>query len=438
MRPSELLLEAKSLFRRIFRIPDPWKAFRDYERQIHPTTWADQPAILGWLDRVAPATESLPDPALDPASPDPLVRLFAHLWPDLKRQFAGKHASRASCLRTIIHLPPFALAPAAHSLFQNLGQGLMFCGVPVAFWEHWGSGPSLARLLDEYQPGILLSIDHRWYGTDPAVGRESVEAIREYRRGRRLITGLACHHFPTDPAVLDRNVGDALALGVDFIYSCHASEFVLTKYRPFTDRGLRILSVEFGANPILFHPVPGGIERNLNFVYLASCNAEKWERETVYLSRVFHNHPGLILGPGWPRTVASSLPPHQLKFLYARAKVGVNLHVPFQINDPTELNERAYNLAACGVPQLMDNPALLPQRFGPKSVYSAINPDEYYRLFRHILAHPAEAAERAANALTDVLSRNTVFHRADQLIEFIGELDRESISPPGRSGESAR
>ena len=143
-------------------------------------------------------------------------------------------------------------------------------------------------------------------------------------------------------------MGDARTLGVDFIYSFHASEFVRTQYRPFTDRGFRVLSVEFGANPILFHPLPGGTERDLNFVYLASCNAEKWERETQYLSKVFHNHPGLILGPGWPRTTVSSLPPHQLRFLYARAKVGVNLHVPFQIAEPTELNERAYNLAACG------------------------------------------------------------------------------------------
>src|SRR5262249_24063464 len=155
----------------------------------------------------------------------------------------------------------------------------------------------------------------------------------------------------------------------DFFYSFQAEAFVRTRYRPFTDRGFRVLSLEFGANPIQFHPV-AGIERDLNFVFLASNNAEKWEREIAFFARVFHNHPGVILGPGWRRRTASHLPPHQLRFLYARAKVGVNLHVPFQIADPTELNERAYNLAASGVPQLMDNPALLPERFGPGCVYS--------------------------------------------------------------------
>ena len=111
MRPRELLLEAKSLVRRILRIPDPWKAFRDYERQIHPTTWADQPTILEWLDRVATTTKPLADPALDPTSPDPLVRLFAGLWPALKGQFGAKYANRQSGLRTVIHpyLPSISL-----------------------------------------------------------------------------------------------------------------------------------------------------------------------------------------------------------------------------------------------------------------------------------------------------------------------------------------
>jgi hypothetical protein len=172
-----------------------------------------------------------------------------------------------------------------------------------------------------------------------------------------------------------------------------------------------------------------GVERDLNYVFLASNNAEKWEREIAFLRRVFHNHAGVILGPGWPRTTATMLPPHQLRFLYARAKVGVNVHVPFQIADPTEINERAYNLAAAGAPQLMDNPALLPERFGPDCVYSAATPEEYYRLFQRILANPAEAAERAANALDRVLTRDTVFHRADRLVAFVGELDRAPGAP---------
>lgn len=429
MRPRELLLEAKSLVRKLLGIPDPWKAFRDYERRIRSETWTGQPAVLRWLEEVAPIAASPPRPVLDPTSSDPLVRLFALRWSELEKQFAGKHASLANEFRVLIHLPPFPIAAAGYSLFQNLGQGLTFCGVPVAFWEHWGGGPPLAQLLDEFRPGVLLSIDHRWYGPNPPVGQDSIEAVREYRRKNRLILGLSCNHFPTDPVILDRNIADATSLGVDFFYSFQAEPFVSTKYRPFIDRWFRVLSLEFGANPLQYHPVPG-IERDLNFVYLAANNAEKWERETKYLRRVFHTYPGLILGPGWPRTTVAQLPPHQLRFLYARAKVGINLHVPFQIADPTELNERAYNLAACGTPQLMDRPALLPNRFSEAAIFSADTPDQYIDLFEHILAHPEEAAERGRRSMGEVLDNHTVFHRADTLIRFLARCEDRSTSKP--------
>ena len=254
------------------------------------------------------------------------------------------------------------------------------------------------------------------------VGQDAVEAVRAYRRGRRLTFGLTYNQFPKDRAVLSRQLDTAAALGVDFFVSYLAPPAVRARYGRFAVRGFPVFSLEFGANPVLFHPV-SGVERDLNFVYLASTNFEKCERVAEFLAVVFRDHPGMIFGPGWPRGVVAQFPDHQLSYLYARAKVGINLHVPFQIEDVTELNERAYNLAASGVPQLMDNPALLPDRFGPKSVYSAATPDEYYRLFRHMLAHPNEAAERAANAMDEVLGRHTVFHRADHLIEHLRQVD---------------
>jgi hypothetical protein len=415
------MLEAKSLVRKFLGIADPWKAFRDYERRIHPDTWAAQPAILDWLKFVAPHPGPSDRPTLEPTASDHLVRLFAVRWADLERQYAGKHARRADELRVLIHLPPFDVASATYSLLQNLGDGLTFLGVSVGYWEHWDGGTPLGQRLHEFRPTVLMSVDHRWYGPVPAVSCEALEAVWKYRRRRPLILGLSCNQFPSDQAILRRNMAYARELGADFFYSYQTASFVRDRYRPFTDAGFPVLSLEFGANPLRFHPVPG-VERDLNFVYLASCNFEKWEREAVFLARVFHHYPGLILGPGWPRTTAPILPTHQLRFLYARALVGINLHVPFQIADPTELNERAYNLAVSGTPQLMDNPALLPARFGPESVYSARTPEEYYRLFLHILGHPDEARARAANALEDVFRGHTVMHRADHLVAFLDSL----------------
>jgi hypothetical protein len=413
-----LVLESKSLVRRVLGIPDPWKQFRDFERRIRPETWAAQPAALEWLARTTPPPSDRP--VLAPNSPDPVVRRFADLWGGLEREFAGKYAGRSD-LRVLIHLPPVGLAAAAYSLFQNLARGLSFLGVPVAFWEHWGTGTALGPVLDEFRPSVLLSIDHRWFGASPPVGTDSVRAVRDYRRGRRLAMGLTCPYFPTGAGEIRVRAEAARTAGADFFYSFQTDAFIRQKYRAFVDLGFRILSLEFGANPLVFYPVDG-VPRDLDFVYLASCNAEKWPREVAYLSRVFHEHTGLILGPGWPRSAAQWVRPDDLRLLYARAKVGVNLHVPFQIDDPTELNERAYNLAASGTPQLMDNPALLPERLGADAVYSAADPDEYHRLFRRMLADPDEARGRAVLALERVLVRDTVFHRADRLVGFVDDF----------------
>jgi len=417
-RVRALALEAKSVVRRLLGLPDPWKTFRDFERAIHPGTWGRQGEILNWLAAVAPDTRPREQPDLAPDSPDPVVRGFAAHWARLEREFRGKHAARAGDARFLVHLPPFAVNPAGHSLFRNLGQGLAFCGLPVEYWE---PAAPLADRLVGFRPTVLVSIDHLWYGPAPEVGAEAVAAVREYRRRGRLSLVLSCNHFPEEPGVLGRRLDEARALGVDGFFSFQAEPFVRTKYRPVTARGFPVLSLEFGANPLVFFPVPG-IERDLDYVYLASTNFEKWQRVAAFLSEVFRSHPGVIFGPGWPRAAVAQLPDHHQRYLYARARVGVNLHVPFQIAAPTELNERAYNLAACGTPQLMDNPALFPDRLGPVGAFSAATPEDYFRLFRFALENPSAAAERAVNAQAAVLGGHTVFHRADRLVAFLDGL----------------
>jgi spore maturation protein CgeB len=174
--------------------------------------------------------------------------------------------------------------------------------------------------------------------------------------------------------------------------------------------------LEFGANPLVYCPVPA-VTRDLNYVFLGSCHFEKLDRYWAYLKNVFAGWPGFIAGPGWKYARYIQLPEEFHRYLYARAKVGLNLHVPFQIDAPSELNERAYNLAAAGVPQLMDFPKLLPQRLGENSVYAARSPQEYLQMFHRILANPEEALDRASMAMEQVLSRHTVFHRAEAFID---------------------
>jgi hypothetical protein len=57
------------------------------------------------------------------------------------------------------------------------------------------------------------------------------------------------------------------------------------------------------------------------------------------------------------------------RYLYSRPRVGINLHIKNQAGNASELNKRIYMLAACGVPQLIDNAMLLTSRFSPGFFY---------------------------------------------------------------------
>ncbi len=120
----------------------------------------------------------------------------------------------------------------------------------------------------------------------------------------------------------------------------------------------------------------------------------------------------MIDGPGWAG-VKQWAPPPTHRFLYARAKVGINLHIQDSLDWPSELNERTYILAACGVPQLVDDAKLLSQRFSDDSMFVARTPREYNELFNEILANPELAQQRALKAQREVFKRHTTFQRAE-------------------------
>lgn len=398
-------LELKSAIRAALGIPDPWKQFRRFESRIHPDTWARQAEIL----------DSLPDPCEEPESDSADLRTALDLRADVLGRFRDHWKPLAGFWRVLIHLPDFGVSPAGYSLFRNLGAGLAWLGVPVRFWDY---GSPLGPHLDDFRPTVLLSIDHVWYRL-ASDGPDTADALA-YQRECPLALGLSSNHGTSDPAVLGRQLAVARDLGVTFFYSFQCPAYVERHYRAFAAHGFAVASVEFGANPLVYFPLPG-VRRDLEFVFLASSNAEKWGRYFEYLPRLLARHPGLIVGPGWSRSGASSLPDEQANRLYARARVGLNLHVPFQIAEPSELNERAYNLAAAAVPQLLDRPALLPDRLSQGAVFTADNPAEYEALFAYILDHPEEAFTRGVRSMQEVLSRHTLFHRADALLRFVAE-----------------
>jgi spore maturation protein CgeB len=240
--------------------------------------------------------------------------------------------------------------------------------------------------------------------------------INAYKKSNNLHVGLTASIEEYGNTPLNQRLSWAKSVGIDFYYSFRAQEYFnsRTEYKPFFDFGYKILSVEFGANPILYFPLPI-INKDLDYVFLASSNGDKQKRYFKWLSNLVYKHIGFIDGPGWHKIDRwASQPTH--KFLYARAKIGINLHIDDSIDWASELNERTYILAACGVPQLVDNAKLLTNRFSNDSMFIATNPKEYEELFDFMLNNPKECEKRALKSLEEVYEKHTTLHRASSFI----------------------
>jgi len=162
------------------------------------------------------------------------------------------------------------------------------------------------------------------------------------------------------------------------------------------------------------------VVKDLDYVFLASSNPDKQQRYYEYLPRVLHRYRGFIDGPGWTRATRTAPAPTH-RYLYARAKVGINLHIPSSLQWLNELNERTYILAACGIPQVVDAPILLPNRFSADCFYVASSPEEYDDAFRRAITDPDGARRHARQALEEVYAAHTTYHRVDR---FITDLTR--------------
>jgi hypothetical protein len=379
--------------------------------------------LLNWSLQMAINSRTNESEALYLASRDPIVTQGARLVKEVKAEFTDccKHWKD---LRILVHLPPFQLSPGGFSLYNNLIMALKFIGLNSRALE-WQE--DIETVLKEFNPTFLLTSDSEEY-----LACINWTELSRYRKHHKLKLGLtaAPEEFGNTP--LNPRLKWAQQNKVDFYYSFHSDESLRMRslYKPFFDLGYRIISIQFGANPLLFYPVPS-IERDLNYVFLASSNVQKRARYFQYLTPIFQSTPGFINGPGWPqkRHCAGNrqeiLMPIRFsndRYLYARAKVGINLHIQDSIEWPSELNERTYMLAACGTPQLVDSPLLLPINFSNECFFVGRNPKEYNELFHYINDDPLEAERRALQAQQEVFLRHTCFHRARDLALAFKEM----------------
>ncbi|MGE0882723.1 MAG: glycosyltransferase [Blastocatellales bacterium] len=378
------------------------RRFKKLEESIHPETWARHDELLLWAESKV-AEQAINESAQRyKESDDPIVRQGYELAQQVKQKFQG---CRRDChqLRILIHVPPANVSSAYSSLCANFVQAFQFIGIQTRALE-WEDNTD--EVLERFKPSILLTVDHEGY-----LNQINWNAVSEYRQSHNLHVGLNASLQEYGNTPLPGRLEWAEQHEISFYYSFKSQEYIEARYQEILKCGYQVFHLEFGANPLLYYPVPG-IERDLNYIFLGSTNPDKWPRYHSYLGSLWQEYPGYIDGPWWHLISRfGGVATH--RYLCARAKVALNLHIHNQIAWASELNERTYNLAACGVPQLIDYPKILPERFSPESFFFARSPAEYQSNFKIALNDSAEAQRRALQAQKEVFYRHTSFHRTD-------------------------
>lgn len=380
--------------------------FRLFERRILKATWSKHEAILLWAEKMVKHFSKNDVIKETTSMQDPIVKKAFELRGQVIEHFKDKYTNHA--IRILIHVPSQKSSPGGYSLFKNLVDSLNFIGIETRMIM---VGEPIETVLDSFHPTVLLSSDHSDY-----TGTLSWNAIKHYKTQFPLSVGLTASIEAYGNTPLEQRLKWAKRVGIDFYYSFRSHEYLSERvdYKPFFDFGYKIISIEFGANVLAYYPI-ANIEKDLEYVFLASSNSDKRKRYFDWLPKIVYNYHGFIDGPGW-HLISRWAPQETHKFLYARGKIGINLHIDDSIEWASELNERTYILAACGIPQLVDNAKLLSKRFSEESFFCAQTPKEYAHLFEYMLGHPEECQKRALQALDEVYAKHTTFHRAEGFI----------------------
>ena len=407
---------AKHIAKRFLGREDPVWPLYYFEHSLHPDTPGRHDEILSWAEESLAHKDLFEAPERYAQSADPIVRQGYALKQEVERTFRGKRAD-ATHLRLMLQIPDASISPGGFSLLSNFAESFEFIGIPV---YSLGLEDDTREALETFRPTIFLSI-----GDNAFLKKIDWLAVADYRKTHDLRIGLNARLEEEEvgnPPLIPR-LDWAQAHGVDFFFSFRDEDYIHTRkeYQPFFERGYSILTIPFGANPLHYYPIPE-IQRDINFSLLASGT---WKKGVAYQPArdIVSRYSGFIDGIGWRHVKGFTFMKDRDRYIYARSKVGLNFHLPEQIEWACEVNERTHQLAMCGLPQLLDPAKLLPKLYSEDAMFVCRTSDEFVDTFEHILADPAYGQERALRAQREVFERHTTFHRADafatQLTTFL-------------------
>ena len=232
--------------------------------------------------------------------------------------------------------------------------------------------------------------------------------------------------FPDDVASIDEAL--RVARGYDQIFV--AGSDVAAAFERSTGAAPEVLP--HAADPSVYRPMRSKDQYRANVVFAggATPTREKYLGELVEF--------GLALwGPGWRKTGLRDYCRGELRSTaeyvraYGGASVAVNLHHGLGSNGLSYAycNQRVFELAAMGLPQIVDERADLPGCFEPGAeVVTFTTPKELKVRVQELLHTPARAEEIGAAARRRALSEHTYMHRLRRLLTAIG-IDHAEQKP---------
>jgi len=312
-------------------------------------------------------------------------------------------------IKVLIHIPN-EFSMGGQSVFQNWSDGLAFLGIKTKYIP-WNKPFNF--LIHEFKPNVIITSDHSLY-----LDQFDWDYIKSYREKHKLLLIFTASHEKEGNSSNQLRLENAKLKKVDFFISFQNEEFIKTNYSDWQKYGFNILSVPFSGNPLVYQYTE--VENLYDFSFLGSSNPEKVIRYYKYFSKIFQKYNGIIFGPGWNLTKHKILERKYHKYFYNMASIGLNLHIPSQIDNNSEINERTYSLACNGTFQIIDNPKAIKLLFpDDDKVVTSRSSKEYIDHFEYYLNNPSKRISYIIYALAQVYNQNTIFHRMEKFANYL-------------------
>lgn len=312
-------------------------------------------------------------------------------------------------LQILFHLPPKSFSPGGYSWLYNLG--LAFEHMGVSTFQFWDTSADLK--LNTNKETLLFTSHSPVY----------VEALKKSNilhntRNHSVKIGFTAPFDISSHEMINNIFQQTKDYDLEsFFYTFYDEDYISSTvlYSFLESENKKVYNLEFAANPIYHYPTPY-INKIADYVFLGSVNYDKLNRYNEYFQPLFNsNYKGIVACPGWKWSKNYQFNLANDKFIYAQAKIALNLHIDIQMDSPTELNERTYQLAAYGIPQLTDNPMILKSKFKEIGLVAA-DSEEYSYLFKKYYRDDAYLLELSHKAILEVYQQHLTFHRIENFL----------------------